>query len=78
MIHHTKICLIALLLGLIPLVVAGLSYWVGEALATPRHVRDITREDRPFWFWFFVVLYVIIGSLFLYGGIRGLIHGSME
>ncbi len=35
MTHHTKICLIALLLGLIPLGVAGLSYWVGEALATP-------------------------------------------
>ncbi len=76
--HHTEICLVSSVLGLICFGLAGLSYWVGEALATPKHVRDITRADRPFWFWFFVVLYTVIGILFLYGGIHGLIHGRVQ
>jgi len=76
--HHTEICLAAFVLGLICLGLAGLSYWVGEALATPKHVWGITREDRPFWFWFFLVLYAVIGILFLYGSINGLIHGRVQ
>jgi hypothetical protein len=58
--------------------VAGLSCWAGEALITPRGVHGITREDCPFWYWFFVILYVTVGILFLYGGIDGLIHGNMS
>jgi hypothetical protein len=75
MIHDTKVCLVALGIGLLCLGLAGLSYWAGEALATPRHVCHVTREDHPFWFWFFVILYVIVGILFLYGGTDGLLQG---
>jgi len=74
--HHTEICLVSFVLGLICFGLAGLSYWVGEALVTPRHVPDLTRADRPFWFWFLVVLYVLVGSLFLYGAIDGLTRGG--
>ncbi len=76
--HHTEICLVSFVLGLICFGLAGLSYRVGEALVTPRHVPDLTREDRPFWFWFLVVLYAVIGILFLYGSINGLIHGHVQ
>jgi hypothetical protein len=76
--HHVEVCLVSLVLGLICFGLAGLSYWVGEALVTPRHVWGITREDYPFWFWFFVVLYVIVGLLFVYGGVDGLIHDQVQ
>ena len=74
--HHVEVCLVSFVLGLVCFGLAGLSYWVGEALVTPKHVWDITREDRPFWFWFFLVLYAVIGILFLYGGVDGLVRGG--
>ena len=76
--HHTEICLVSLGLSLICFGLAGLSYWVKEALIPLRHVSGVTREDYPFWFWFFLVLYAVIGILFLYGGIHGLIHGHVQ
>jgi hypothetical protein len=76
--HHTEICLVSFVLGLICFGLAGLSYWVGEALVTPRRVWGITREDYPFWFWFFVVLDGVVGLLFLYGAIDGLMRGSVQ
>jgi hypothetical protein len=75
MVDHITACLVALLIGLIAFVLAGLSYWFEEALLTPGHVRDITREGHPFWFWCAVVVYIVIGILFIYGGVDGLIHG---
>ena len=77
MTDYKKVCLVALLLGLVPLALAGLSLWLGEALVFIRHLHvDITREEYPFWFWFFIVLYVVVGILFIYGGLDGLIQGS--
>jgi len=38
----------------------------------------VTRKDYPFWFWFVIGAYVVVGALSIYGGIDGLIHGSVS
>jgi len=80
MVGHTIACWVALLLGTIALGLAGLSYWLGEAMVFVRGLprKGVTREDYPFWFWFVVVVYVVVGVLFIYGGIDGFIHGGVS
>ncbi len=77
MTDYTRNCLVALLLGLIPLGLAGVQLWLKEVIVPIRRTHIIRREDYPFWFWFFIVLYVSVGILFIYGGIDGLIRGSV-
>lgn len=80
MVDHTTACLVALLLGLIALGLAGLSCWLGEAMIFFRGLPSdgVTRKDYPFWFWFVIGAYVVVGALSIYGGIDGLIHGSVS
>ncbi len=77
MTDHTRICCVALLLGLIPLGLAGLQIWLKEAIVPIRGAWIIQREDYPFWFWFIIGLYIVAGTLFIYGGIDGLIRGPV-
>jgi hypothetical protein len=73
----TRICCVALLLGLILLGLAGLQLWLKEAIVPIRKTCVVHREDSPFWFWSVIGLYIIVGILFIYGGIDGLIHGPV-
>ncbi len=74
---HTRICCVAVLLGLIPLGLAGLQIWLKEVIVPVGRTWIIQREEYPFWFWFIVGLYIAAGILFIYGGIDGLIRGSV-
>ena len=81
MVSHTTACVVALLIGVIAFALTVVSIWLGEAFVFFRNLLtgwtiEVTREDNPFWFWSSIIVYVIVGILFIYGGIDGLVHGN--